>query len=119
MHRDYSRVVHKLSTQGYLNGIAHITGGGFEGNLPRILPPGIDAVIRLESWKHKKIFEIIQQLGAVPDTEMRRTFNMGIGLILVVSRSKLAAVRSILRASKTPHRVIGETRKGNKKVLFA
>ena len=118
VHRDYSRVVHSLSTKGLLNGVAHITGGGFEGNLPRILPRSVDAVIQSASWKPQKIFSIIQQLGAVPDTDMRRTFNMGIGLVLVVGPRNLKKVRALLRASRTPHRLIGQTQKGKGNVLF-
>ena len=119
IHRDYSQVVHNLSTRGLLNGVAHITGGGFEGNLPRVLPKSVDGVIRLGSWKRLQVFDIIQELGAVSDKEMLRTFNMGVGLILIIGRKNLEKVRSALHASKTPHRVIGETRKGSGKVVFA
>lgn len=119
VHRDYSQVVHNLSTRGLLNGVAHITGGGFEGNLPRVLPSSVDAVIHLNSWKPPQIFDLIQRLGDVPDTEMLRTFNMGIGLVLVVAPKKLEDVRAALRSSRTPHRVIGETRPGRGKVVFA
>jgi phosphoribosylformylglycinamidine cyclo-ligase len=119
IHRDYSQVIHKLSTRGLLSGIAHITGGGFEGNVPRVLPRSVDAVIRLGSWKPLQVFRTIQQLGAVSDKEMLRTFNMGIGVVLVVARRNLQKVREALRASRTAHRMIGETREGSRKVTFA
>jgi len=119
VHRDYSQVVHNLADQRLLNGVAHITGGGFVGNLPRILPTSVDAVIQLDAWKKPGIFNVIQQLGSVPDAEMLRTFNMGIGLILAVGKAQLEQVRTTLRASKTAHRIIGEIRRGSGKVLFA
>jgi len=118
IHRDYSQVVHTLSTRKTLTGVAHITGGGFEGNIPRVLPKSVDAVIRRRSWKPPHIFQAIQQLGAVSDKEMFRTFNMGIGLVLILRRKDLEDVRDVLRRARTPHRVIGETRKGNGGLVF-
>jgi phosphoribosylformylglycinamidine cyclo-ligase len=119
IHRDYSQVVHNLSTRSLLKGIAHITGGGFEGNIPRVLPKSVDAVIRLGSWKPLQVFRTIQELGSVSDKEMLRTFNMGIGLVLIVARKNVGQVRAALRASRTAHRLIGETRSGSGEVIFA
>lgn len=118
VHRDYSQVVHKLSTRGLITGVVHITGGGFEGNLPRILPDSADAMIRLGSWKPQKIFDIIQELGNVTDKEMYRTFNMGIGLVLMVRKKKLEEVRAELRSSRISHRIIGEVVSGSGNVAF-
>ena len=63
----------------------HITGGGFPGNIPRVLPPGLGAVIRKSSWSVPPIFRLIQKGGAIDDAEMYRTFNMGIGMLLAVA----------------------------------
>ena len=68
-----------------LHGIAHITGGGIEENLDRILPPHVDAVVDPTSWDRPPIFDYLQSLGDIPEAEMRRVFNNGIGLALVVS----------------------------------
>jgi phosphoribosylformylglycinamidine cyclo-ligase len=118
VHRDYSQVVHTLSTRKLLTAVAHITGGGLEGNIPRVLPNSVDVVVRRGAWKPLQVFRTIQELGAVTDKEMFRTFNMGIGLVLVLRRKHLDEVRTLLRASRTPHRVIGETRKGNGRLVF-
>ena len=118
VHRDYSQVVHRLSTQGLVSGAAHITGGGIEGNLPRVIPGSVDAVVQIGSWKRPQIFNIIQELGGVSDAEMLRTFNVGVGLVLIVGPKKLAKARSVLRASRVPHRLIGEMRSGHGRVVF-
>ncbi|MBN1918732.1 MAG: phosphoribosylformylglycinamidine cyclo-ligase [Verrucomicrobia bacterium] len=118
VHRDYSHVIHNLSTHGLLSGVVHITGGGFDGNIPRILPENADAVIRPKTWKTLQVFRVIQELGRVADKEMYRTFNMGIGLILVVPSRKLAAVREGLRAAHMPHKTIGEICSGRGTVVF-
>ena len=118
IHRDYSRVVHNLSTCGLLNGVVHITGGGFVGNVPRILPKDVDAVIRPRSWKPLQVFRAIQALGNVSDKEMYRTFNMGIGIILVVAPKKLPAASKALRAARMPNKLIGEICKGRGAVIF-
>jgi phosphoribosylformylglycinamidine cyclo-ligase len=118
VHRDYSQVIHRLSTRDLITGAAHITGGGFEGNVPRILPETVDAVVQIRSWKRPRIFAIIQELGGISDAEMLRTFNMGVGLVLTVRPENLDKVRAVLRTSRTPHRMIGEVRRGRRKVLF-
>ncbi len=118
VHRDYSQVVHTLSTRKLLTGVAHITGGGFEGNIPRTLPKTVNAVVRRSAWKPPHVFRAIQQLGAVSDKEMFRTFNMGIGLVLILRKNDLEEVRAVLRRLRTAHRVIGETQKGNGRLVF-
>jgi phosphoribosylformylglycinamidine cyclo-ligase len=118
VHRDYSSVVHKLSTHRLLNGVAHITGGGFVGNLPRILPKSVDAVIHRASWKPLEVFRVLQQLGNVSDSEMYRTFNMGIGLVLIVAPTHVDRVRAALRQARMSHRLIGEIRSGTRRVVF-
>jgi phosphoribosylformylglycinamidine cyclo-ligase len=87
-----------------LKGIAHITGGGFVGNIPRILPEGVAAHIRKRSWDTLPIFRLIQKEGDIKEAEMYQVFNMGIGMIIVCSPQQLAKIMSILPQAK----VIGE-----------
>jgi phosphoribosylformylglycinamidine cyclo-ligase len=84
-HRSYLPVVRPLLESSAIKGMAHITGGGITDNLPRVLPRGTDAVIRPGSWDVPPIFQWLERAGGVPRADMLRTFNMGIGLILVVA----------------------------------
>ncbi len=86
-HRCYLREVQNLREYPgiTIKGIAHITGGGFEGNIARILPPGMQAVIETGVWKVPPIFELIGRLGDVTRKEMYHTFNMGVGMVFIVS----------------------------------
>jgi phosphoribosylformylglycinamidine cyclo-ligase len=81
-HRSYLPLIRPLLPSGIIKGMAHITGGGITDNLPRILPEGTGAVIDRSSWRVPAIFEWLQRTGKVPDDDMMRTFNMGIGLIV-------------------------------------
>ncbi|KAK4790730.1 hypothetical protein SAY86_018034 [Trapa natans] len=81
----YVKQVLDLISKGGVKGIAHITGGGFTDNIPRVFPEGLGAVINTSSWPVPQLFKWIQEEGNVEDSEMRRTFNMGIGMVLVVS----------------------------------
>ncbi|KAH9764146.1 phosphoribosylformylglycinamidine cyclo-ligase [Citrus sinensis] len=82
----YVKQVLDIISTGGVKGIAHITGGGFTDNIPRVFPKGLGAVIYEDSWKVPAVFKWIQQAGRIEDSEMRRTFNMGIGMVLVVSK---------------------------------
>ncbi|KAK8588208.1 hypothetical protein V6N13_087153 [Hibiscus sabdariffa] len=82
----YVKQVLDLIGKGGVKGVAHITGGGFTDNIPRVFPKGLGAVIYNDSWDVLAVFKWIQQAGNIEDAEMRRTFNMGIGMVLVVSR---------------------------------
>jgi phosphoribosylformylglycinamidine cyclo-ligase len=81
-HRSYLPLIRPLLPSGVIKGMAHITGGGITDNLPRILPEGTTAVIDRSSWRVPPIFQWLQRTGNVPDDDMMRTFNMGIGLIV-------------------------------------
>ena len=81
-HRSYLPLLRPLLSSGLIKGMAHITGGGITDNLPRILPDGTSAVIDRSSWHVPPIFQWLQRTGNVPDDDMMRTFNMGIGLIV-------------------------------------
>lgn len=103
---------------GAIKGIAHITGGGITGNLPRILPAGCGALIIRSSWEVPPIFGFLQHKGGIAEAEMYRTFNMGLGMILAVSKSK---VRRILgKATNLGEKafLIGEIVRGPRKVSY-
>ncbi len=93
-----------------VKGLAHITGGGFPGNIPRILPKGVAARVRKRSWDVPPIFSLIQKQGKVPEMEMYQVFNMGIGMAVVCSPERAARISSILPEV----RVIGEIVKRNR-----
>jgi phosphoribosylformylglycinamidine cyclo-ligase len=83
-----------------IKGIAHITGGGFVGNIPRILPEGVAAHLKKRSWDILPIFKLIQKEGAIKETEMYQVFNMGIGITIVCSPRQVAKIVSILPQAK-------------------
>ncbi|CAK9177492.1 unnamed protein product [Ilex paraguariensis] len=88
----YVKQVLDIISKGGVKGIAHITGGGFTDNIPRVFPKGLGAVIYKDSWVVPPVFKWIQEAGKIEDTEMRRTFNMGIGMVLVVSKETAVTI---------------------------
>jgi phosphoribosylformylglycinamidine cyclo-ligase len=102
-----------------VHGMAHITGGGLIDNVERILPEGCRAVIDWGKWRPPAIYAWFESLGAVEATEMWKTFNMGIGFVLVVAPRQAAAVTSQLAASGVEHAVIGRIEQGTSGVEFA
>ena len=82
-----------------IHGMVHITGGGFYENVPRILPENCDAEVNAESWEVPVVFKKLQEWGNVPWKEMYRTFNMGVGMVLVIDAAEADAVREHLRAA--------------------
>jgi len=108
-HRSYLPFVQPLLEATRIKGMAHITGGGITDNLPRILPHGTAAVIDASSWTVPPLFTWLRQAGDVPIDDMMRTFNMGIGLIIVVARDQAEPLISELAArGGKDARVIGE-----------
>lgn len=99
-------------------GLVHITGGGFYDNIPRILPENLQVEIREGSWKIPKIFSIIQQAGKISDFDMFRTFNMGIGMILIVDSVDSQAILEHLQTLGEEAYLIGEVKKGAQNVVF-
>jgi len=95
-HRSYLAALDPLLARGKIRALAHITGGGFPGNIPRVLPVGLAARIRADAWPVPPLFTLIQKAGSVSDEEMFRTFNMGIGMVLVVSPQDLHDVEHSL-----------------------
>jgi len=91
---------------------AHITGGGFVDNIPRVLPGNLDVVIKKGSWDMLPIFRIIEEKSGVPDDELYQVFNMGIGMVTIVAAEKADAVLKFIKAQKHKAWVIGEVVKG-------
>ena len=116
--RIYVRPILKLIEKVNVKGIAHITGGGIPGNLVRVLPKNVNAVIYKDSWEVLPIFEFIQSKGNVPEEEMFRTFNMGIGLCLVVSPEDVEKAETILSESGEKVYRIGRITEGKGKVVI-
>jgi phosphoribosylformylglycinamidine cyclo-ligase len=108
-HRSYLPLVKPLLDGGRIKGMAHITGGGITDNLPRVLPHGTAAVVDLAAWEVPPIFRWLQRNGQVPIEDMLRTFNMGVGLIIVTARDKAEALMEELAArGGRDAQVIGE-----------
>lgn len=97
---------------GVIKGMAHITGGGFLENIPRVLPENVHAEIALGSWPMLPIFPLMQRLGGIDEQEMYRTFNMGIGMVCVVSKADVEAFRQWVLDLGMPSYVIGEIAAG-------
>jgi phosphoribosylformylglycinamidine cyclo-ligase len=108
-HRSYLPMVHPLLAAGRITGMAHITGGGITDNLPRVLPHGTAAVVDASAWKVPPLFTWLRESGQVPAADMYRTFNMGIGLIIVCARDQAEPLIDELAArGARDSRVIGE-----------
>jgi len=95
-----------------IKALAHITGGGFVDNIPRVLPKNCDAVIRKGTWPVPPIFQLLAAPGGVPEPELYQVFNMGIGMGVIVAAEKADAVLEFIRAQKHPAWLIGEVVKG-------
>ena len=100
VHRSYLKPLLALQDAGLVKGAAHITGGGMTDNIPRILPPGLGVEIDTKSWPVLPVFESLRQRGNIPEDDWRRTFNLGIGMVLVVPSKKLAAAQALLKKDK-------------------
>jgi len=116
--RIYVKSVLKLLDEVEVKGIAHITGGGIPGNLVRILPENVDAVIDKSSWDILPIFTFIQSKGNVPEDEMFKTFNMGIGLCLVVSPEEVERAEAVLSECGEKVYRIGKITEGKGRVVI-
>ena len=121
IHRSYLKPIRKLLARfnpsrapKQIKGFAHITGGGLIGNLPRILPPNTSAQIAKTNWEIPSIFSLIQKEGQISEKEMFAVFNMGIGLVAVVSAKTAAAILAYLKRIREPAFIIGEIIPGNR-----
>lgn len=117
-HRSYLAIIKKLTNAEVVTGMAHITGGGITDNLPRIIPKGLGAIVDLASWQVPPLFEHLQKLGNVEQDEMLRTFNMGIGLIVVVPAEKVKKAKAVLNRANERHHIIGRIIRGERKVTY-
>ena len=119
----YARAVRGVLThykvKSVVHGIAHITGGGLHENLARILPAGIGVTIDRGSWPVPPVFTWLQQLGDVDDEEMYRVFNMGVGLVLVVSPYYAESIQQQLAACGLASWPIGRAVEGNSEVVWS
>ena len=118
-HRSYLKIVRPVLSSGLVKGIAHITGGGLTENVPRILPARTAAVVDRGAWPTPAIFRLLQERGGVPDGEMYRTFNMGIGLVLACAEASVEAVLDELRrAGESEAGIIGRVVEGDGPVQY-
>jgi len=118
-HRSYLPVIKPLLGKGTIKGMAHITGGGITDNLPRVLPPGTAARVNRTSWRVPPMFRWLGESGRVPEFDLRRALNMGIGMILVVAAKDADAVRKdLLHAGEANSVVIGDIVAGRPEVQY-
>jgi phosphoribosylformylglycinamidine cyclo-ligase len=116
--RIYAKQIRGLLARYPIKGAAHITGGGIPGNLPRILPEGRRAWIDRRSWPVPPVFDLIQKMGRVSREEMDRTFNNGLGMILVVGKRQVDGVATTLKRMGESYFLIGEIKEGRRRVTF-
>jgi phosphoribosylformylglycinamidine cyclo-ligase len=117
-HRCYWPVVNPLLERGWLKGLVHITGGGITDNTPRILPAGTGAEVKLGTWPVLPIYDLIAQRGKVPPDDMLRTFNMGLGMLLIVSPRDLQKVIFALKKRREKFYNIGRIIPGKPSVKY-
>jgi phosphoribosylformylglycinamidine cyclo-ligase len=117
--RIYTKVARDLFSRYAIKGAAHITGGGIPGNLPRVLPEGCRAWIDRRAWPVPPIFDLVRKIGRISADEMERTFNNGLGMILVVGKKDLDGVARCLKKNGERYFAIGEIRQGKRGVSFS
>jgi phosphoribosylformylglycinamidine cyclo-ligase len=113
VHKNYQPLLAKVPAK-MIKGLAHITGGGLIDNLPRVLPKNCDAMIDTKSWRVPRIFQILQQNGTIDPREMYQVFNMGIGMVAIVSERDTKRAASILKAKR-----IGQIERGSGKTILS
>ncbi len=112
VHKSYLKPLLAMQEAGLVRGAAHITGGGMTDNIPRVLPKGLGVEIDTKSWPVLPVFESLRERGNVPEDDWRRTFNLGIGMVLVVPAAKLWAAQALLKKQREKSYVIGTVVKG-------
>ena len=117
-HMSYLKPLDGLLDQKMIKGLAHITGGGLTDNIPRILPEGTAVKIERDSWSTPPLFELLRRLGNVSDSEMYRTFNMGIGMVIVCAESDAQTIEQHLSVQGETSYRIGNIIAGNREVLL-
>jgi phosphoribosylformylglycinamidine cyclo-ligase len=108
VHRSYLPVIEPLLGTGDLRGMSHITGGGLMGNTMRIVPEGLTLSVDWNSWPELPIFDLIRKEGQVPEEDMRRTFNLGLGLVMIVSKERVDHIMGYLKSREEHAYIAGE-----------
>ena len=107
VHKSYLDPIQALIAEGLAHGFSHVTGGGLEGNTRRILPDGLALNVDWGAWTRPALFRLIQEVGEVPEDDMRRTFNCGVGLVVVVPEASTERALTVLGALGEPAFQIG------------
>jgi len=121
VHRSYLRPIQALRKAGLLRAAAHITGGGITDNTPRVLPKELAAIVDTRSWEIPPIFELLRKLGNLESGDYRRTFNLGIGMILIVGQSVLSQAERVLKRLGESYYLVGHVarrRRGGRQVEY-
>ena len=108
VHRSYFKTVYPLLSKFEIKGMSHITGGGLEGNTMRVIPKGLKLRVDWGAWERPFIFKLIQKTGAVPEEDMRRTFNLGVGLVMIVAPAEADRIQAVLRRKRERSFIVGE-----------
>ena len=117
-HLSYLRPMEPLLDAGLVHGMAHLTGGGFYDNIPRVLPEGLDVVIKSGSWVVPPVSEMIAREGKVSFEEMHRVFNMGVGMVVFVSAADLGRAAQLWRDADVKWNAVGNVRgRGSRRVV--
>jgi phosphoribosylformylglycinamidine cyclo-ligase len=112
VHRSYYRAVYPLLPKFDIKGMSHITGGGLVGNTMRVIPKGLKLRIDWDAWQRPFIFNLIQKTGKVPEDDMRRTLNLGVGLVMIVPPAEVDRLQAVLRRKRERSFVVGEVVRG-------
>jgi len=108
IHKSYLNTLSDALNQDWLLGLSHITGGGLESNTYRILPRDQKLKVDWNAWEWPSIFKLIQNVGNVPTSDMKRSFNLGIGMVLVIKKNDLSKAETYLKEKKEPYCILGE-----------
>ncbi len=118
-HKSYLPALNRLiEHEGVIKGLAHITGGGLVENIPRILPSNVDVEIKEGSWPVLPVFDLMQRIGNVPREDMLRSFNLGVGMVVITNSGFQQFVQDQFNVVRQPFYIIGEVVDGNGKVKF-
>lgn len=117
-HLSYLKPLEALLDKGVIKGLAHITGGGLTDNIPRVLPEGTAVKIQKESWNIPPLFDLLRRLGNVSDKEIYRTFNMGVGMVIVCASDDAETIKTHLRNERETCYEIGNVVSGDREVLI-
>ncbi len=117
-HKSYLKPVMAVMERYEIHAMAHLTGGGFYGNIPRVLPSDCQVTVERRNWGVPPIFQFIQDKGGIDTTEMHRTFNMGIGMVLIVAKERAVEIVDLLHELGETASIIGEVHKGGREVTI-